>query len=209
MQKIIPEPLAQRPNGQSDIWNKPVSFDPGKYYHISAPSGTGKTTLGHIMYGLRNDYTGSLTIDDMPVSDFNIEHWCRIRQQELAIVFQDLRLFPALTAMENIELKANLTKSAGRSVIEQMAGKLGISELLSQTCNTLSQGEKQRVAIIRALCQPFSFIILDEPFSHLDEENIQNAIDLISETCKKLEAGIIILQLGDDALFPYHHKLIL
>lgn len=122
-------------------------------------------------------------------------------------MFQDLRLFPALTALENIELKAMLTKTTHQAEIDEMAEQLGLHKLLSQTCQTLSQGEKQRIAIIRALSQPFQWIILDEPFSHLDEENTRLAADLILRYAQRKNAGLIALQLSDDNLFPYHQKL--
>ena len=90
-----------------------------------------------------------------------------------------------------------------------MAEKLKISEILEKKCEKISLGEQQRIAIIRALVQPFDWILLDEPFSNLDPENIKNASSLILEECKKRNAGLIITALKEDEYFSYNLKLIM
>lgn len=199
--------LMEKDQQDSGIWGKSLRFDSGVYYHISAPSGTGKTTLGHILYGLRKDFEGKVKINQRNIKRFSIRTWSDIRQREISIVFQNLRLFDDLTGFENIKIKQNLTYSVSDNDIMGMSGQLGVSKILDKRCNKMSQGEKQRVVIIRALVQPFKVLILDEPFSHLDTENSIKAAGLIQKTCESNKAGLIMLQLEADRFFPYHEKI--
>ncbi|MFY0253107.1 ATP-binding cassette domain-containing protein [Chitinophaga sp. 30R24] len=209
---LMPIPLQdkfrQRP---SDIWNQEVTFKPGTFVKIKAPSGTGKTTLIHYLYHIRYDYTGDVQINARSWQTYNKNEIAQLRQQDISIVFQDLRLFEQLTARENIALKRVMQPkpyaSAGK--IDEMAARLNITHILEQSGKTLSYGERQRVAIIRALIQPFQWLLMDEPFSHLDEDNTQRAAALIADECKARNAGFILTDLDNDHHFPYdvHYHL--
>jgi ABC-type lipoprotein export system ATPase subunit len=208
LKKVIPLPLLENGlNPRSEVFNtEGVVFEIGKNYLISAASGKGKSTLIHAIYGLRDDYQGTIVYDNKNLKDLNIEDWGTIRQKKMAVVFQDLRLFLHLTARENIELKRQLTSektTPSVSTFENWAKRLGIAEYLDKTCATLSYGQRQRVAIIRALAQPFDYLLLDEPFSHLDTENISIATDIIKEACTQQNAGLILVSLGDTYAFNY------
>jgi ABC-type lipoprotein export system ATPase subunit len=209
LHKVIPFPLLENGlNPASNVYNtEGVVFEANKNYLLSAASGKGKSTLIHAIYGLRNDYEGTIFLDTKNVKDYSMDDWAVIRQKKLAIVFQDLRLFLHLTARENIVLKSQLTsdKKAAPSVktLEEYAERLGIADFLDKQCATLSYGQRQRVAIIRALAQPFDYLLLDEPFSHLDKENIRIASDIINEVCRQQHAGLLLVSLGDTYLFKY------
>jgi ABC-type lipoprotein export system ATPase subunit len=208
LKNVIPLPLLENGlNPRSEVFNtEGVQFEKGKNYLISAASGKGKSTLIHAIYGLRDDYQGTLFYDNKNLKDLTIEDWATIRQKKMAVVFQDLRLFLHLTARENIEIKRQLTSektTPSVSDLENWAKRLGISEYLDKTCATLSYGQRQRVAIIRALAQPYDYLLLDEPFSHLDKENIDIATDIIKEACAQQNAGLILVSLGDKYAFNY------
>jgi ABC-type lipoprotein export system ATPase subunit len=216
LKKVIPIPLLENGlNPNSEVFNREgVVFEKGKNYLISANSGKGKSTLIHAIYGLRNDYEGNIFVENKNIKQHSIDDWAAIRQKEMAIVFQDLRLFLHLTARENVLLKMQLTASshklqgtspleAGSLQLEALAKRLGIAEYLDKTCATLSYGQRQRVAIVRALAQPFDYLLLDEPFSHLDKENIAIAMDIIKEACAAQNAGLILVSLGDVYAFNY------
>lgn len=182
----------------SEIWGKTLQFFKGENIQVIAPSGTGKTTLIHILYKLRTDYSGSVFFDDHEVRLLSGNELAGMRQQTISIVFQDLRLFLNLTARENIEINRVLHQPIYKSeIIDQMAECLGISHILNRQTILCSYGEQQRIAIIRALIQPFSWLIMDEPFSHLDKENAQKAARLINEECAKRQAGCFITGLDD------------
>jgi ABC-type lipoprotein export system ATPase subunit len=88
-----------------------------------------------------------------------------------------------------------------------MLERLEIGNKWDQQCRLLSMGQQQRVAIIRALCQPFEILIMDEPFSHLDEDNTQRCLQMINERCDDLNAGFVLTTLGDDYKFTYDKEL--
>jgi len=205
LKNIIPTPLKYRfLQRNSDVWNKALQFNNGEYVKIKAPSGTGKTTFVHIIYKLRKDYEGNVFYDNKNIALIKADELALLRQQNISIIFQDLRLFPNLTAKENIELNRVLQQPLYESnVIDAMAEQLGIASVLNQKASLCSYGEQQRIAIIRALMQPFNWLLMDEPFSHLDKNNIDKASALIESECKKRNAGFILTDLEDDDHFNY------
>ncbi|NCI48606.1 ATP-binding cassette domain-containing protein [Sediminibacterium roseum] len=208
---IIPIPLKDRLiQRRSDVWNNTVSFAHGEFVKIKAPSGTGKTTFVHILYNLRHDYEGRISIGQKPLNQVSEDELAEMRQQKISIVFQDLRLFPNLTARENIELKRVLqTPYYPAEKIDEMAEALGVTHILNQRAGLCSYGEQQRVSIVRALIQPFELLVMDEPFSHLDINNTKKAAALIETECRKRNAGFIITDLDEDDNFQYTRKLVL
>lgn len=194
---------------RSQIWNQQQQFQKGTRYLLTAPSGKGKSTLLHLIYGLRSDYEGQIELNDKPIRQLQPDEWSSIRQRQLSIVFQDLRLFPTLSALENILVKSELAQHLDRPQIEAMAEQLGIGHLLNKPSGSLSYGQRQRVAIIRALAQPFDFLLLDEPFSHLDHENIKIASTLLYKALAEQEAGLLLVSLGDDYDLEFDERLIL
>lgn len=206
LDNLVPVPLKEKVlQRSSGVWNRQVSFTPGSFVKIKAPSGTGKTTLVHYLYNIRYDYTGQVLVDGKPWSAYSKDAIATMRQQDVSVVFQDLRIFEQLTALENIELKRVMSGKpyCTPEKIQEMAARLNITHILQQSGKTLSYGERQRVAIIRALVQPFQWLIMDEPFSHLDDENARQAAHLIAEECKARGAGFILTDLDDDNRFVY------
>lgn len=204
---VVPVPLRDKVlQQQSDIWNRDITFSPAQFIKIKAPSGTGKTTLVHYLYNIRYDYTGTIRIDDKPWPSYSKDQLAIMRQQQISVIFQDLRLFDQLTAIENIELKRVMHPEPyyPAEKIKEMADRLGVSHVLNQSGATLSYGERQRIAIIRALMQPFQWLMMDEPFSHLDEANAGKAAKLIAEECTARKAGFVLTDLDHDQHFDYH-----
>ncbi len=204
---VLPIPLADTPLAPDTCWQKETLIDSNGTFLVEAPSGTGKTTLISILYGVRHDYSGNVFFDGKDIKDFSIHDWTKLRQHFFSVVFQELKLFPQLTAIENIRIKNELTDTLKEEEIISMAEQLGVSHRLHQKCGTLSLGQQQRIAIIRALAQPFKFILLDEPFSHLDEENSRKACAMISNACKKNQAGLLLTSLGTNSHFNFTGKI--
>lgn len=196
LHNVLPEPITL--SESSEVWQSDLLFEPGQSTMVMAASGKGKSTLLHILYGLRQDYSGQAMVASKSCNQYTAEQWAELRQNQLSIVFQDLRLFSQMTAWENIQLKNNLTNHKTDTQLRDMAERLGIAPFLSKLCGILSYGQRQRVAIVRALCQPFKYLLLDEPFSHLDKDNIALASALIKEECAQNQSGIIMVSLGDD-----------
>lgn len=210
LDKLLPIPLRDKiSSNSSDIWLQENHFSKGEHISVQAPSGTGKTTLVHILYGLRTDYEGDVTWDSKSLKQTNAEELSKLRATYVSIVFQDLRMLPQLTAWENLELKRSLTNTLPQENMMDMMERLGIADKKDSLCKTLSYGEQQRVAIIRALVQPFDWLLMDEPFSHLDHENIDKAIALIAEIAERNDAGILLADLEKNDYFQYHKRLFL
>lgn len=200
---VIPIPLKNQHLHNDSVWNTDCTFHSGEKILIKAPSGTGKTTFALSVYGLRTDFEGDIFFEKQNSKSFNQKQWAAMRQTSLSVVFQDLRLFPQLTARENLLLKQKLTGDDSVLLIEEMAFKLDVTHKLDQKVQYLSLGQQQRFAIIRALLQPFKWLLLDEPFSHLDNENVQRACGLISEVCAQNNAGLFVTSLEDNHSFHY------
>ncbi len=210
LKNIQPIPLKEMPNGinaASGVFSTNCVFEKGKKYLVNAASGKGKSTLLHIIYGIRDDYDGLASLGGKDIRQLGANDWAACRQRQLSIVFQDLRLFPKLTGLENIQLKNGQTDCVPEAEMLEWAERLGMTPYLQQSAATLSYGQRQRIAILRALCQPFDMLLLDEPFSHLDEENTKLASDLIIETCEKRHAGFVLVSLGEEYFFSYDKKI--
>lgn len=201
-EQVTPAPLAGVSALASDVWQTQCVFEAGRRYQLTAPSGKGKSTAIHLIYGLRRDYTGRLTLGDKDALTLMPPEWATLRQKTFSIVFQDLRLFLDLTAWENLQVKAALYPEAAPDVtlkpFREMAAELGVTHCLEKKCGVLSYGERQRIAILRALIQPFEWLLLDEPFSHLDAKNIETASRLITQACDNRSAGFILTSLSSD-----------
>ena len=176
---------------------------------LNASSGKGKSTFTHTIFGLRRDFEGKLFYDKTDITTYSPEIWTTIRKKKISVVFQDLQLFNNLTVKENLHLKNNLCNVFTDAELFMMLEMVEIENKWDQPCGLLSMGQQQRVAIIRALCQPFSWLILDEPFSHLDKENSQRCLKLINSRCDDLKAGFVLTTLGDDYNFTYDQELTL
>ena len=195
IENLIPIPLQEFGFDQSEVWNNTYTFEKGRYYQIVAHSGVGKSTLINIIYGERKDYDGALLFDGVNSKQLKNKDWNEIRRTKLSYVFQGLHLFEELTLLENIQLKNGLTHHVTEEQLKEWIDAVGLSKHLHQKAVHLSYGQRQRIAVIRAFCQPFDFILLDEPFSHLDLFNQLLLMDLIEIEAKKNNAGIILTTL--------------
>ena len=181
----------------SEVWLQDIKLERGKRYLISAESGTGKSSMCSYIYGYRQDYSGVIAFDGQDIRSLTVAQWCDVRQRHIAYLPQDMRLFGELTAMENVELKNRLTGFKSREEIIKLFEAMGIADKVDSLASKLSIGQQQRVAIIRTLCQPCDFIMLDEPVSHLDDENNRIVADLIPREADRQGAGIIATSVGN------------
>ena len=139
----------------SDVWKKDVTLERGQVYLIEAASGTGKSSFCSYLYGYRDDYSGQIYFDDQDIRRLSVSRWIDLRCHSLSLLFQELRLFPELTAWENVMIKNNLTGYKNDKEIEAFFEQLGIADKKNSLVGKMSFGQQQRVAFIRALCQPF------------------------------------------------------
>ncbi|HYD21088.1 MAG TPA: ATP-binding cassette domain-containing protein [Flavipsychrobacter sp.] len=208
LEAVVPIPLREKVNSYSSgVWKQSLELKKGERVFVQAPSGTGKTTLIHILYGMRQDYTGTIYWNALNMAAINKEEQSNLRANYLSVIFQDMRLFPELTAWENLEVKRRLTDTATEQQVEAWLARLGVKDKRDSLARTLSYGEQQRIAIIRALLQPFEWLLMDEPFSHLDINNRNKAIELIAEVVEMNSAGMILADLDENEYFPYSRRI--
>ncbi len=200
LSKMLPKVFVNEPISDSQVWLSDVEFRRGEYWLVEAASGAGKSSLCSYIYGTRTDYEGRLTFDDTNVATLGVGDWQSIRRSNIAYLPQDLALFPELTALENVRLKAALLDGRGDDAILSMMRELGIESRADYPVGRMSIGQQQRVAIIRSLCQPFDFILLDEPVSHLDDANNRIAASMIMREAERQGAGIITTSVGNPLL---------
>lgn len=196
LRNVLPDVFSQRMDLSSDIWMQDVSFEKGMTYLIEANSGTGKSSLCSYIFGYRNDYSGNILFDNTDISTVTVNRWVEIRKRSLSMLWQELRLFPELTAMENVDIKNKLTGFQKRKKIREWFEMLGISDKENVKIGRMSFGQQQRVALIRALCQPFDFILVDEPVSHLDETNSEIMGRILTEEARRQGAGVLVTSIG-------------
>lgn len=205
LQQVLPRVFAQRDSITSDIWHRDLIFRKGERCLIEAASGTGKSSLCSYLYGYRGDYEGIITFDGKNIRSLDTVGWTALRRRSLSLLFQELRLFPELTALENVLLKNRLSGYKSRQEILTLFEAADIADKVNEKTGILSFGQQQRVAFIRCLCQPFDFILLDEPVSHLDENNARVLARLLEEEAGHQGAGILVTSIGKALPLSYDH----
>lgn len=202
LKRVLPQVFRgsekEAPVKDSELWlRESVVFSRGRNYIIEAESGTGKSSLCAFIYGSRRDYEGRILFDGQDAAALSIDRWCELRRRSLAYLPQEMRLFPELTVMENVMIKNRLTDFRSGDEIRRMLSRLEIEGKAGERAGRLSVGQQQRAAIIRALCQPFDFILIDEPVSHLDARNNQAVASLIAEEAGRQGAAVIATSVGN------------
>ena len=190
LQQTLPAVFAGRDSIISDVWHQSLTLKRGEAYLVEAASGTGKSSLCSYVYG-------TLSVRD----------WVEIRKCSISMLFQELRLFTELTAWENVQLKNSLTGFKSKKEIKAWFEQFGIADKWDTPIAKMSFGQQQRVALVRALCQPFDFIFLDEPISHLDEENGRIMSRILVEEADRQGAGIIVTSIGKHLELNYTKTL--
>ena len=193
---VIPKVFSQLPSLESEVWNTDITFEKGHLYLIEADSGKGKSTFCSYIVGYRHDYSGQVLFDAQDTKGFKVSEWVNIRKNHISHLFQELRLFPELTAFENVQIKNKLTNFKSENQIKTWFEALGIAEKLDVKVGLLSFGQQQRVAMIRALVQPFDFILVDEPISHLDDKNSEIMGQIMLDEAQAQGAGVIVTSIG-------------
>lgn len=196
MASVLPRVFSQRDDMVSEVWRQDVHFEKGRLYLVEADSGKGKSTFCSYVLGYRRDYSGKIMFDGRDTMDFKVRDWVEIRQKHVSVLFQELRLFPELTAMENVMVKNRLTNFKTEAEIRLWFDRLGIGDKVDAKVGRMSFGQQQRVALMRALVQPCDFILADEPISHLDDANAMLMGDIMMEEAGKQGAGVIVTSIG-------------
>jgi len=177
---------------------KGVSLEiaPGEVVALEGPSGSGKTTLLSIMGCILTPTRGQVAVDGEPVDMTRPDALRDVRRRSIGFVFQQYNLFPALTAIENVEYSLNVRGVRGRRAraeAERVLERAGLGDRLNFLPRDLSGGQKQRVAIARALAGSPRVILADEPTANLDTAVGEQVLELFRDLAKKENKGLVIV----------------
>jgi putative ABC transport system ATP-binding protein len=194
-----------------------LSLSGGRFIILMGPSGSGKTTLLTMMGCLLKPTRGRIFIFDTEVTALDERQLPSIRRQYIGFIFQSFNLFPALTALENVQLTLQLKHINGRTAREtaiELLSKVGLEKRLHYLPEDLSGGEKQRVAVARALAGDPPIILADEPTGMLDSKTGRLIVALLKEisaTDHRLVFMVShdnrILDMADEILFMEDGKI--
>lgn len=201
--QALPNVFRNRTDIHSNVWQSDVTLERGHLYLVEANSGTGKSSLCSFIIGQRKDYQGQILFDGQDIRQYGTGDWVRIRQRHLSHLFQELRMFPELTAMENVQIKNQLTGFKSKKQILEWFEALGIADKVNSKLGIMSFGQQQRVAMIRSLVQPFDFLLADEPISHLDDNNSRIMAEIMMTEAHAQGAGVIVTSIGKHMDLPY------
>jgi putative ABC transport system ATP-binding protein len=164
----------------------------GEQVVLLGASGGGKTTLLNVIAGLRSPDAGRVLIDGTDVTALPEAARDRFRAERIGFVFQTFNLLPAFTALENVLLGMSFGGArSDRGRAKELLGRVGLSHRLHNRPAQLSVGERQRVAVARALVNRPSLMLADEPTASVDAAHQQTVLDLIREACR--EQGVSLL----------------
>ncbi len=187
-----------------------VEFRPGEMNLLMGPSGSGKSTLLAVLSGLLRPDAGEVRAFDRDLWRMGDDAMERFRLAHCSYIFQGYNLFPALTAREQLEIVLRwgegCTPREATKRADHVLGRLGLGHRAHLRPMQLSGGEKQRVAIGRALVKNPSFIFADEPTSALDWENGQQVIELLTESARERGAMVLVVT-HDHRLTPYADRM--
>jgi len=173
-----------------------ITVAPGEVVALEGPSGSGKTTLLSIMGCILTPTSGEITIAGERLDAARPDQLRDVRRRSIGFVFQQYNLFPALTALENVEYALNVKGRKGRSAHEEATSALtrvGLGDRLHFLPRDLSGGQKQRVAIARALAGSPPVILADEPTANLDTVVGTQVLELFRDLAKSESRGLVIV----------------
>lgn len=181
------------------------SVDKGEFVVIAGPSGAGKSTVLNILGGMDTSSDGKVIVDSNEISKYNSKQLTTYRRFDIGFVFQFYNLVQNLTAVENVELAAQICKKPlnPRLVLEQV----GLKERMDNFPAQLSGGEQQRVAIARALAKNPKLLLCDEPTGALDYNTGKAILKLLQDTCRNMGMTVIVIT-HNLAIAPMADKII-
>jgi putative ABC transport system ATP-binding protein len=174
---------------------KDISFDvkEGEFVAIIGSSGSGKSTLLSIIAGLDTPTKGSVILDGQKLEKLNEDSLSEIRNKRIGFVFQSFFLVPSLNAFENVKLPQEIAKSTSDKRINKLLEDVGMGHRKNNYPIQLSGGEKQRIAIARALANDPSLIFADEPTGNLDSKNSKSIIELLVKLNEENKKTLIVV----------------
>lgn len=168
--------------------------EPGEQVVLLGPSGCGKTTLLHIIAGLTKPDSGKVELDGVELTKYSEAVRDRIRADKMGYVFQTFNLLDGFSALENVLLGMTFAKKKiDPARANTLLNEVGLGHRLGNKPQQLSVGERQRVAVARALANEPKLLLADEPTANVDPQNQQNVVDLIRANCRKENISVLLV----------------
>lgn len=177
----------------------------GELAVVLGASGAGKTTALNILGGMDSPTSGSVIVDGQNIADYNSRKLVGYRRTDIGFVFQFYNLVPNLTALENVELAAQISKKALDA--SETLDKVGLAERKNNFPAQLSGGEQQRVSIARAIAKNPKLLLCDEPTGALDYVTGKQILQLLQDTCRNMGITVVLIT-HNSALAPMADRLI-
>jgi lipoprotein-releasing system ATP-binding protein len=172
-----------------------IDFIQGNLYAITGASGTGKSTLLHLIAGLDKPTSGTIFFNDINLNTMPHAHYCSFLNKSVGFVFQSSHLIKELSIIENVMLPGLLYNHDKKELTQKalfLLKAVGLSHCIHNSPGELSGGQQQRAALARALINEPAFLIADEPTGNLDNQTGQAMIDLLMNCHKQWHMGIIV-----------------
>ena len=184
-----------------------ISFEiqKGEFVVIVGPSGAGKTTVLNMLGGMDACSEGTILVDGSEVSRYNARQLTEYRRRDIGFVFQFYNLVQNLTALENVELAAQICPDPLDAA--QVLRDVGLAERMNNFPAQLSGGEQQRVSIARALAKNPKLLLCDEPTGALDDQTGRTILQLLQDTCRQKGVTVIVIT-HNSALTPMADRVI-
>ncbi len=187
-----------------------ISIERGSQALVLGNSGKGKTTFLHLLGGLMKIQSGSIHINGKDMAKLSKKEMDQFRGDHIGIVFQSPHFIRSISMLENLRVAASLSKTKVEDAfINSLMEKLQVTTLASKLPEQLSQGEKQRFSIARALINKPLLILADEPTSALDDENCDKVFELLSEAAKAQNASLLIVTHDGRLKSLMNHQIVL
>ena len=173
-----------------------LSVDPGDSVAVVGPSGCGKSTLLHLLGGLDRPTDGSVRVGDREISSLSDRELAEVRNRDIGFVFQQHRLLPQCTALENVLVPALVRGKPDEETLERghsLLDRVGLGERLHHRPGQLSGGEGQRVALVRALINRPRIVLADEPTGSLDGDTADRLADLLVEVNRQEGVALVVV----------------
>ena len=187
-----------------------LRIETGRFVILMGPSGSGKTTLLMLLGGLLKPTSGTVSLLGTEISRLSEKELPYVRRRQIGFIFQGFNLFPALTAVENVEATLNVKEVRGQKAEDQakaLLEKVGLSARMHHLPEDLSGGEKQRVAVARALAGEPPIILADEPTAALDSKTGRAIVGLLKELSQR-ENRLVFVVSHDNRILDYADEIL-
>ena len=197
---LIAQQLSKRFQRQDVLTNVSLTVEKGEFLSIMGESGSGKSTFLNILAGNLLPDSGRVLLNGAEITAMNERALSKLRRTELGFVYQSLNLLPTLNGLDNILLPLCLDRQdlrSGSRRARELAEELRVSHLLEEMPSTMSGGERQRIAIARAMIHNPSVLMLDEPTGSLDSHSTRDVMELLQRL--NLQHGVTVIQVTHSA----------